>query len=334
MTRKYLPRQTLSQWADRENRPSSPSTNPSPIAPTPGGQQRLGRHPLSQAFGDLPRAVREELIAKIRQSGQVREIITLNGQVLLGWDSYDAATELGLPVRLEPFSGTDPWAFVVANSLHQRHWDAGQRAVITVRLYAWQDRGRPEKSVPNTDLSPPEDGSEVAVGRAASSAEMAETARVGVSYVTRAKRVQAFGLGEAVLSGEMSLAEAHRRVKLVTDAGLADGVRSGEVMFDAAHASAKVVADAGLLMRVTSGQIDFDEAHHLALAGETGEVEHVRPQRPTKAELVQRVEELERENRCLADAAARATVAEARAAAAEAEVKRLTESLDRAGLAA
>ena len=329
MTRKYLPRQTLSQWADRENRPSSPSTNPSPIAPTPGGQQRLGRHPLSQAFGDLSLAVREELIAKIRQSGQVREIITLNGQVLLGWDSYDAATELGLPVRLEPFSGTDPLAFVIANSLHQRHWDPGQRAVITVRLYSWRDRGRPEKSVLNTDLSPPEDGSEVAVGRAASSVEMAETARVGVSYVTRAKRVQAFGLGEAVLSGEMSFSEAHRRVKLVTDAGLGHMIQSGQRDFETAYREAKAVADAGFLHPVKSGELTCAEAYQKVLAGETGGVAAVRARPPTKAELAKRVEELERENQRLIKEAARAAKAEARAVAAEAEVARLNAILRR-----
>ena len=150
-------------------------------------------------------------------------------------------------------------AFVVANSLHQRHWDPGQRAVITVRLYSWRDRGRPEKSVLNTDLSPPEDGSEVAVGRVASSAEMAETARVGVSYVTRAKRVQAFGLGEAVLSGEMSLAEAHRRVKLVTDAGLGHMIQSGQQDFETAYREAKAVADAGFLHPVKSGELTFAE---------------------------------------------------------------------------
>ena len=62
--------------------------------------------------------------------------------------------DLGLPVRLEEFSGGDPLAFIIVNCLSQPQWDRGQRAVIAVRLHAWRERGRPGKSVLSTDLSP------------------------------------------------------------------------------------------------------------------------------------------------------------------------------------
>lgn len=322
----------LFDWGEQQRAATAPNAPPGSTVST--GGERRSRHPLSQAFGNRAIPDREELRRMLRQSGQVREIITLDGQVLLDWETYDVATELGLPVRLEEFSGTDPLAFVVVNSLSQPQWDKGKRAVITVRLYAWRDRGRPEKSVPNTDLSPPEDGSEVAVGRAASSVEMAETARVGVSYVTRAKRVEGFGLGEAVISGELNLADAYRRVKLVTDAGLGHMIQSDQLAFETAYREARAVADAGFLDPVKSGEITCAEAYQKVLAGETVGVAAVRARPPTKAELTKRVEELERENRRLIKEAARAAEAEARAIAAEAEVERLNAVLSRSGLAA
>ena len=143
--------------------------------------------------------------------------------------------------------------------------------------------------------------------------------------------MEEFGLGEVVISGELKLAEAYRRAKLVLDAGLGDTVRDNRQDFEVAYRKARAVADAGFLERVKAGDLTCDEAYQMALAGETVGVAAVRARPPTKAEMAKRVEELERENRRLAD---RAEATEARAAAAEAQVKRLTAMLESAPAAA
>ena len=311
----------LFQWAESQRGKAG----------APPGTERLSRHPLSKAFGDLPPKAREALIAKVKQSGAVREIPTLDGHVLLDWDPYNIALDLGLTVRLEEFSGGDPLAFIIVNCLDHPPWDKGQRAVIAVRLHAWRERGRPGKSVLSTDLTPSESEPQSKTRVPASTAKIADSTQVSPTFITQAKRVEEFGLGEVVISGELKLAEAYRRAKLVLDAGLGDTVRDNRQDFEVAYRKARAVADAGFLERVKAGDLTCDEAYQMALAGETVGVAAVRARPPTKAEMAKRVEELERENRRLAD---RAEATEARAAAAEAQVKRLTAMLESAPAAA
>ena len=330
-----LPERSLLEWSAERHADGATETCSNDVERPYVG--RLLRHPLSQVFGDLVPGARQELTERVKQSGAVREIITFDGKVLLDWELYNVALDLGLPVVLKDFLGDDPLSFVVVNCLRQPHWDRGQRAVIAVGLHSWREAGRPGNSVKSTGFAPSSPSSLKAASlgaERASTAEMAKDAQVSPTFITRAKRIREFGLSEAVISGEIKFAEAYRQVRLISAIGLGDVVKHGMADLQTAYEKAKLIADAGLVERVKSGDLTMEKAHHLALAGETGEVEGVRPRRPTKAELVQRVEELERENRYLADAAARATAAEARAAAAEAEVQRLTESLDRAGLAA
>ncbi len=344
----------LDQLKPEKSRQGDPS-GPSSQEATPAAAKRRSRHPLNQAFGDLPDHARKELTESVRQAGQVREILTLDRRILMDWDLYNIALDLGLPVRLDEFRGHDPVAFVVVHHLRQPQWNHGQRAVIAVRLYAWREPGRPGKPVHSTDLSSCLDGSNVTPEAPATTAEMAEAAQVSPSFITRAKRVHELGLSGAIIAGDLKFAEAYRRVRLVSDAGLADAVMRGEEEFDAVHSRAQIIADAGLLKRVKTNELDFDAAWHMALAGETGERGPVRPRLPTKAELAARMSELEGENRTLVqrlqgDAPEHGEIvqyhqqiyslrsdlnyAEARAAALETEVNRLLALLRHAAVAA
>ena len=336
----------------RQGAPSGESSG----TPAPAASNRSSRHSLSQACGNLPTAAREELAKRVNQSGSVRTIPTLDGRILLDWELYNIALDLGLPVQLEEFRGHDPVAFIVVHHLRHPRWDHGQRAVIAVRLHAWREPGRPDKPVHSTDLSPCSDGSNSTPEVPATTAEMAEAALVSPTFITRAKRVHELGLSEAVIAGDLKFAEAHRRVRLVLDAGLDDAVIHGEAEFDAACRRAQIVADAGLLKRVRSRDLDFDEAYRMALAGETGERGPVRPRPLTKAQLATRVSELEAENRTLTQGLQRddpehssivvqyrqqlrslqsdLAYAEARTLAAEAEANRLTALLRHSELAA
>ena len=324
--------------------------------PTPPGAERRSRHPLSQACGDLPPAAREALIERVEQSGSVRTFPTLDGLILLDWELYNIALDLGLTVGLEEFQGHDPVAFVVLHHLRQPHWESGQRAVIAVRLYAWRKSGRPEKPVCDTGLPPVSDGPNATPETLATTTEMAEAALVSPTFITRAKRVHELGLSEAVIVGDLKFADAYRRVRLVLDAGLAQTVMRGEEDFAAVHSRAEVVADAGLLIRVRARELDFDAAYRMVLAGETGERELVRPRAPTKAELVRRIADLEAENQTLVQdlrtgnpehgsivvqyqqqlrsLQSELGQAEARAGAAQTEVNRLTALLRHSKMAA
>ena len=181
------PEYPLLEWA-KQNRASAAGAPSNNGTSTTG--ERLSRHPLSEAFGDLPPKAREELIAKVKQSGAVREIPTLDNQVLLDWEVYNVALDLGLPVQLRQFSGEDPLAFIIVSCLRQPQWDQGQRAVIAVRLHAWRERGRPGKSVLSTDLSSPADAPKPETCGPAGTVEMAEATQVSPTFITRAKRVR------------------------------------------------------------------------------------------------------------------------------------------------
>ena len=142
----------------------------------------------AQAFGEQSAAARQELTDKLRQSGQVREIITLDDQILLDWEVYNAAVDLGLTVRLTEFQGKDPLAFIIVNCLRHPQWDKGQHAIIAVRLHSWRDRGPSGKSVSSTDLIPSDDDADPKNRNLASTADMAEAAQVSTTYINRAKR--------------------------------------------------------------------------------------------------------------------------------------------------
>ena len=351
------PQQDMFSWSmlkesHQDNPSGTSSENPAP----PAASNRRSRHPLSQACGDLPPAAHKELAKRVKQSGSVREIPTLDGRILLDWELYNIALDLGLPVQLQEFQGHDPVAFVVIHRLRQPRWDHGQRAVIAVRLYAWREPGRPENPVHSTDLSPPQGGSNPTPEDPATTAEMAEAAQVSPTFITRAKRVHELGLSEAVISGDLKFNKAYRQVRLVLDAGLADTVIRGKEECDTLYRRAQIVADAGLLKQVKTNELNFDDAWRMALAGETGEREPVRPPLLSKAELARRVAELEVENQTLVQDIQRgdpqhssAVVryrqqlhslqsdlahAAARAEAAETEVNRLTALLRHSGTAA
>lgn len=334
MAKRISPPQDLFQWSKLERRPSAETHSAIPAEIEPAGSERLPRHPLSQAFGDLPPATREELAERVRQSGQVREIPILDGHILMDWEVYNIALNSGLPVQFKVFEGEDPLAFVIANRLHLSQWDKGQRAIIAVRLHAWRKRGRPGKSVMTTDLFPMEATSKEKNLKPMSTADMAAAAHVSATLITQAKRMEEFGLSEAVISGDLKFTEARLKAKLVMDAGLGDMVRNGRQDFETAHRKARVVADAGFIKRVMAGELTCEEAYQMALAGVTAEVQPGRTRPITRGELVKQIAELERENRRLSNESARADAAEARAAAAEAEVKRLIATLENSRLAA
>lgn len=119
----------------------------------------LQRHPLSAAFGDMPKDEFDELVADIKKNGLISPVVYITDaagtkQVLDGWHRYRACLEAGVEPRLEPFpfvvepadeqSGRKmtPAEFVVAQNAHRRHLTREQRRQVVVELL----KAKPEAS--------------------------------------------------------------------------------------------------------------------------------------------------------------------------------------------
>ena len=154
----------------------------------------LERHELSSIFGDMPADDFAQLKKSVEQDGFMDYVIRMHeGKILDGWHRYRAALELNL-VRKLMFN---PWdaekegaavAFVAARNIERRHLSASQRAQIVVSLNERFGWGGDRSKTPNDALK--------------TKAELAAEAKVGISTIDRAVKVEKAGESEAVISGE------------------------------------------------------------------------------------------------------------------------------------
>ena len=159
----------------------------------------LKRHELSSIFGDMPETDFENLVKSVEQDGFMDSLIrVLDGKVLDGWHRYRAAVSLNL-VRKLMFMHWDAEkegkavAFVAARNIERRHLSASQRAQIVVSLNERFGWGGDRSKTPNDALK--------------SKAELAAQAKVGISSIDRAVKVEKLGKAESVISGEKSSAQ-------------------------------------------------------------------------------------------------------------------------------
>ena len=159
---------------------------------------RYQQHPLSAAFPAMPESEIQELADSIKKKGLKHAIALYQGMVLDGWHRYLACEIAGVSPRFYDYNGSDPVGEARALNLHRRHiLNAGQRALIEVRLSEWAPTGKPPKGATIAPL--------------ATVAEMAEKADTGTRVVQQAKRVEEGGTSEvkaAALSGEIQIAKA------------------------------------------------------------------------------------------------------------------------------
>lgn len=333
-----------------------------PVEPPAGGEKPdaalMTRHPYNAAFGDRTpmsvEALRETLIV----AGDVGEVVVSNGHVVSDWDKYRIAVEQGLPLHIREYAGGNLAAAVCAENLHGLNLPDHMRALCVVNLFPWAGRGRPRKSVQNTDF--PADPLIPMTAK-----QMSLLADCGADLIDQAKRVHAIGLMEAVCAGDLKFSAALTRIKLVKDARLEEPVLSGARSFDDAYRTAKAIAEAGLLQDVKNGIRTIDEAYRVAqeakaAVGEIDQPQDGGPEAPRtereealahhNAKLLKKIKRLEQDiaeltQKLEATGAAdlqeqvarlqlrlrRETVrtqqAECRATAAEAEVVRLHEML-------
>lgn len=152
----------------------------------------LLQHPLSAAFPSMPDADLAALADDVAKQGQREKGVVYEGMVLDGWHRYLACKRAGLTFKFKEFEGDDPIAFVLSKNLHRRHLNASQRAAAIVAATNWRAAGK-SKPEPSSGLT---------------EKQMAETAEVSDRTIRHAKVAHEAGLGDRVLSGEVSAKRA------------------------------------------------------------------------------------------------------------------------------
>ena len=202
----------------------------------PEGFNPTGRHPLSAAAPDYTQDQLEELVESIRTQGRVvnDRIWILDGLVLDGWHRYIAYGVARMtmpklpPLEFVAYEGDDPGAFVYDNNAVRRQMTEVQKALFRERIMTItgtpaarfqetdphltrelnEDPDGQSADAPQDDPEAQPDGQPADTGSVYTREEVAEAAGVNVANVDRARAIESAGLGDAVMSGQMSQREA------------------------------------------------------------------------------------------------------------------------------
>jgi ParB-like chromosome segregation protein Spo0J len=91
-------------------------------------------HPLAELFPLIEGQQFEELVASIRDNGQLDAIVLLDGAILDGRNRFRACKAAGTQPRFENFTGTNPAKFVAAKNVHRRNLTTNERALIAAKM--------------------------------------------------------------------------------------------------------------------------------------------------------------------------------------------------------
>ena len=89
-------------------------------------------HPAADAFPMMDNGRYGELLADVRQNGQLMPITVCDGMILDGRNRYRACVELGIEPETREYSG-DPWAYAWSMNGARRDLEATVRALIFKR---------------------------------------------------------------------------------------------------------------------------------------------------------------------------------------------------------
>jgi len=91
-------------------------------------------HPLANLFPLIEGQEFADLASDIRAHGLRDAVVVHEGQILDGRNRFRACKSVDAPCRFEPFTGTDPLAFVISANLRRRHLSESQRAMVAAKL--------------------------------------------------------------------------------------------------------------------------------------------------------------------------------------------------------
>ena len=163
---------------------------------------------MSAAFGNLWDQDIDDLEWKHLKFRTIPTIYMLDGMVLHPWAHYLACINLGTQPTFEEFTWADPIRFLAEEQFHRAVPLTAHRALIVVRMCAWERRGRPTVKPDNLSAFLDEPPSERAVDDRTcalrrTEVQMGKLAKADPRTIRRAKAVYRHGLDEHVLSGAM-----------------------------------------------------------------------------------------------------------------------------------
>jgi protein gp37/ParB-like chromosome segregation protein Spo0J len=182
-----------------------------------------GIHPAADLFPMVDGAEFAELCADIKERGLHQPItIWTDGTLLDGRNRLLACYETHQEVVLDRYEGTDPVQFSLSANLHRRHLNAGQRAVIALKVRELLQPAAKERQVAelkqNREFTVSADlreRSEAPAEHRKSTAEAAKATGASTRAVEQAARVAkvAPDLLPQVQAGTMALDRAHREAQ-------------------------------------------------------------------------------------------------------------------------
>lgn len=114
-----------------------------------------GIHPAADLFPMVEGDELQELCADIKERGlQQPIVIWRDGTVLDGRNRLIACYRTNQEVVLERYEGDDPVQFSLSANLHRRHLNAGQRAVVALKVRELLQPAAKERQGERTDLKP------------------------------------------------------------------------------------------------------------------------------------------------------------------------------------
>jgi hypothetical protein len=116
------------------------------VIPLTRRDEHLPFHPLADLFPLIEGAEFDELVASIKENGQLEPIITLNGAILDGRNRYRACLKAEVSPLTEAFNGSDPVRFVICKNIQRRHLNAVQRAALAAQFCTLVQGQRPPRS--------------------------------------------------------------------------------------------------------------------------------------------------------------------------------------------
>lgn len=91
-------------------------------------------HPLCEAFTPIKPDAFDEIVADIKENGQILPITVLDGQVLDGRHRMLACQRLGIELKTEEYQGDNPLKFVISMNKMRRQMTPSDWAMTVARL--------------------------------------------------------------------------------------------------------------------------------------------------------------------------------------------------------
>jgi len=191
-----------------------------------------GIHPAADLFPMVEGDELRELCADIKERGLQQPIIVWrDGTLLDGRNRLLACYRTNQEVVLETYDGDDPVQFSLSANLHRRHLNAGQRAVVALKVRELLQPAARERQGERTDLKPK------APDIRADLRESSSTPKPQPLPPPADQRKVAAQAAKAVGASPRSVEQAARVAKVAPD--LLPQVQAGTMALDKAHREAQ-----------------------------------------------------------------------------------------------